>query len=155
MTSPITLVTGSGGPAGRAVSQYFQQNGIDVLCADMRPLSGPDNFRLLPPAHDEHFVGVLDYLVDEAAIRLLVPTVTEELELSMLLGVPVLLRTEDYQDTQAVPARHQRDGAIGQDSFQTIVLFYFKVHLFLQVPAQDGFLVLKHPSMMRFLAVQH
>jgi carbamoyl-phosphate synthase large subunit len=73
------MVTGVGGPAGWAVSQYFQQNGIEVLRADMRPLNGSDNFRLLPPAYDENFVGVLDHLLDEADIRLLVPTVTEEL----------------------------------------------------------------------------
>jgi len=73
------MVTGVGGPAGRAVSQYFQQNGIAVLCADMRPLDGPTNFRVLPPASDEKFVGALDQLLDEAEIGLLVPTVTEEL----------------------------------------------------------------------------
>jgi carbamoyl-phosphate synthase large subunit len=79
MKSPVTMVTGVGGPAGQAVSQYFQQNGIAVLCADMRPLEGLQNFRLLPPASDDQFVGALDQLLDEAEIGLLVPTVTEEL----------------------------------------------------------------------------
>lgn len=79
MKSAVTMVTGVGGPAGRAVSQYFQQNGIAVLCTDMRPLDGIANFRLLPPASDVHFVGALDQLLDEIEIGLLVPTVTEEL----------------------------------------------------------------------------
>jgi carbamoylphosphate synthase large subunit len=79
MKGPVTMVTGVGGPAGRAVYQYFQQNCIAVLCADMRPLDESANFRLLPPASDEQFVGALDQLLDEAEIGLLVPTVTEEL----------------------------------------------------------------------------
>jgi len=79
MTSPATLVTGVGGPAGRAVSDYFHQKGISVLSADMRPLKRPENSTLLPPAHDEEFVDALEHLLDEARIRLLVPTVTEEL----------------------------------------------------------------------------
>ncbi len=73
------MVTGVGGPAGRAVSKYFQQNDISVLCADMRPLDVRECFRLLPPASDEEFVGALDRLLDESEIGLLVPTVTEEL----------------------------------------------------------------------------
>jgi carbamoylphosphate synthase large subunit len=79
MANTVTMVTGVGGPAGRAVSQYFQQNGIEVLRADMRPLNGSENFRLLPPAHDVDFVGALDHLLDESDVGLLVPTVTEEL----------------------------------------------------------------------------
>jgi carbamoylphosphate synthase large subunit len=79
MKSPVAMVTGVGGPAGHAVSQYFQHNGIVVLCADMRPLHGLQNFRLLPPASDDQFVGDLEQLLDEAEIGLLVPTVTEEL----------------------------------------------------------------------------
>jgi carbamoylphosphate synthase large subunit len=45
----------------------------------MRELNETDRFRLLPPAHDTEFVGVLSDLVDGDGIRLLVPTVTEEL----------------------------------------------------------------------------
>ncbi len=72
----------------------------------------------------------------------------------MLLGVAVLLRTEDYQDPQAVPPEHQRNGTVRSNSFDEILLFDLKFHLFLQVGAHDGFLVLEYPSMMRFFAVQ-
>ncbi len=79
MRRPVTMVTGVGGPAGRVVSEYFQEKGIAVLGADMRSLSASANFRMLPPASDEEFVQALNQLLDEAEIGLLVPTVTEEL----------------------------------------------------------------------------
>jgi carbamoylphosphate synthase large subunit len=78
MKSLATMVTGAGGPAGRAVSHYFQQNGIAVVYADMNLINGP-NLRRLPPAVDGGFLNALDQILDEAEIGLLVPTVTEEL----------------------------------------------------------------------------
>ena len=78
MMSNVSLVTGVGGPAGRAVSQYFQQHGVDVVGADMRCLDGADT-KLLPPAHDDYFFSALEQVLDEERVRLLVPTVTEEL----------------------------------------------------------------------------
>jgi carbamoyl-phosphate synthase large subunit len=78
MKNPVTMVTGVGGPAGRAVSQYFQQNGVAVMCADMNPVDGPNSMQL-PPAADQEFLSALDQILDEAEIGLLVPTVTEEL----------------------------------------------------------------------------
>lgn len=79
MTNQVALVTGVGGPAGRAVSEYFEAVGIPFWCADMRPLNESRNFRVLPPASQAEFVSALDHLVDEARIGLLIPTVTEEL----------------------------------------------------------------------------
>lgn len=73
------LVTGVGGPAGRAVSEYFLENGIRVVRADMRPMEGERNFRVLPPASDAQFMSALTQLLDKEDIGLLVPTVTEEL----------------------------------------------------------------------------
>jgi len=78
MKSPV-MVTGAGGPAGRAVSRYLQQNGIDVLCVDMSSLDGLSNFKQIPPACDDKFLNALDQLLEESEIGLLVPTVTEEL----------------------------------------------------------------------------
>ena len=79
MSNPVALVTGIGGPAGHAVSQYFQRAGISFLGADMRQVDETHHFRLLPPAYDSEFVGVLSDLLVDDRIRLLVPTVTEEL----------------------------------------------------------------------------
>jgi hypothetical protein len=53
MASVVTMVTGIGGPAGRAVSRCFLQNDIAVQGTDMRPLDEPANFQLLPPAYEE------------------------------------------------------------------------------------------------------
>jgi carbamoyl-phosphate synthase large subunit len=86
MKNLSTLVTGVGGPAGRAVSHYFQQNGISVICADMATVPEP-NFRQLPAASDAAFLPALHHLLDEAEIGLLVPTVTEE-----------LLKVSEYRD---------------------------------------------------------
>jgi carbamoylphosphate synthase large subunit len=79
MSNPVALVTGAGGPAGRAVAEYFQQRGIEVFHADMQPLNAGNNFKLLPPADEQEFIPALDHVLDEARIKLLVPTVTEEL----------------------------------------------------------------------------
>jgi len=73
------LVTGVGGPAGRAVSNYLVEKGIRVVRADMRRLEDARDFRLLPPASDLQFTGALTHLLDQEDIGLLVPTVTEEL----------------------------------------------------------------------------
>ena len=72
------MVTGAGGPAGRAVSEYFQQTGIAVMRADMAVNAGSD-FTRLPAASDHGFIPALDGLIADSQIGLLVPTVTEEL----------------------------------------------------------------------------
>ncbi|HXS75687.1 MAG TPA: ATP-grasp domain-containing protein [Terracidiphilus sp.] len=78
MKSLVAMVTGAGGPAGRVVSDYFQQNGIAVMRADM-DVSARSDFTKLPAASEESFVPALDQVLNDSGIRLLVPTVTEEL----------------------------------------------------------------------------
>jgi carbamoylphosphate synthase large subunit len=78
MKSLVALVTGAGGPAGRAVSEYFLDSGIPVTRADMAVNEGSD-FTRLPAALDGNFIAALDRLLGEAQVGLLVPTVTEEL----------------------------------------------------------------------------
>lgn len=74
------LVTGVGGPAGRAAATYFRARGAAVVGADMRAVDAAvDRFRLLPPAADPAFGPALLDLIAAERIRLLVPTVTEEL----------------------------------------------------------------------------
>lgn len=79
MNGLSTLITGIGGPAGRAVSEYLDEHGVSFLGADMRPLGDPESFRLLPAAADDRFIGELEQVLDREKIKLLVPTVTEEL----------------------------------------------------------------------------
>lgn len=78
MNSLVAMVTGAGGPAGRAVSNYFQETGIAVMRADMNVIQGSD-FARLPAASDQEFMHALEQLLCQAQVGLLVPTVTEEL----------------------------------------------------------------------------
>ena len=74
------LVTGVGGPAGRAAATFFRGKGAEVVGADMRRVEASvDRFRLLPPALDAGFGSALLDLVAAERARLLVCTVTEEL----------------------------------------------------------------------------
>ncbi len=74
------VVTGVGGPAGRAAATYFAENGYRVVGTDMREVSSPSwAFRLVPGARDPRFPSaLLAVAVDEGA-ALVLPTVTEEL----------------------------------------------------------------------------
>ncbi len=87
------MVTGVGGPAGRAAAAFFRGKGTEVVGADMRAVDAAvDRFRLLPPAVDPAFgPALLDLIAGERA-RLLVPTVTEELPRVARLGAEVARR---------------------------------------------------------------
>jgi len=78
MKSLVAMVTGAGGPAGRAVSEYFIESGIAVMRADMNVIAGSD-FTRLPAAADQEFIQALEQELNRSQIGLLVPTVTEEL----------------------------------------------------------------------------
>ncbi len=74
------LVTGVGGPAGRAAATYFRARGVAVVGLDMRTVDAAvDRFRLVPPAADPAFGPALLESIAAERARLLVPTVTEEL----------------------------------------------------------------------------
>jgi carbamoyl-phosphate synthase large subunit len=74
------LVTGVGGPAGRAAAAWLVQRGLNVVGADMRDveLPGATTCRL-PPADAPGFGAALLALVAAERPTLLVPTVSEEL----------------------------------------------------------------------------
>lgn len=76
------LITGVGGPAGRAAATYFAGKGYRVVGADMREVaSAAAEFRFVPAARDAAFVpALLELAMDEKA-ALVVSTVTEELPL--------------------------------------------------------------------------
>jgi len=74
------LVTGVGGPAGRAGASYFANRGYRVVGADMRVVASPaTGFRLVPAALDPRFAARLCAIASEEKATLIVSTVTEEL----------------------------------------------------------------------------
>jgi carbamoyl-phosphate synthase large subunit len=76
------VVTGVGGPAGRAAATWFGARGLQVVGTDVRDVAGPfDRLRLVPPALDPSYPAALLALLAEVDAALLVPTVSEELPL--------------------------------------------------------------------------
>src|SRR6266481_9271320 len=74
------LVTGVGGPAGRAGASYFANKGYRVVGTDLREVESPaTDFRLVPAARDPRFAPVLCALALQEKATLVVSTVTEEL----------------------------------------------------------------------------
>src|SRR5229473_551675 len=54
------LITGVGGPAGRAGASYFANKGYRVVGTDVREVASPaTDFRFVPAARDPRFVAVL------------------------------------------------------------------------------------------------
>jgi carbamoylphosphate synthase large subunit len=74
------LVTGVGGPAGRAGATYFKERGYRVVGTDAQEVaSAATDFRLVPLArHPDFPAALVDLAVAEGA-TLVVPTVSEEL----------------------------------------------------------------------------
>ena len=78
--SETVLVTGVGGPAGRAGASYFASKGYRVVGTDMREVASPStDFRFVPAACDPRFVPVLLAIALQEKADLVVSTVTEEL----------------------------------------------------------------------------
>ncbi|WP_211455281.1 ATP-grasp domain-containing protein [Collimonas antrihumi] len=76
------LVTGAGGPSGKAAIQALKSKGFRVIAVDMTPVDHcADAFILVPPAHDPEFPEQLDELLLTHEIAWFFPTVQEELVL--------------------------------------------------------------------------
>ncbi|MCP2605285.1 ATP-grasp domain-containing protein [Candidatus Aminicenantes bacterium AH-873-B07] len=74
------LVTGVGGPAGKACVHFLKEKGFYVLGIDMKEIkTEADIFRKVPPALESSYIPCLLSLIKEFNISLLIPTVTEEL----------------------------------------------------------------------------
>jgi carbamoyl-phosphate synthase large subunit len=74
------LITGVGGPAGRAGAAFFAEKGYRVVGTDMREVSSPASvLRVVPAARDPGFVAALLAIATAEKASLVVPTVTEEL----------------------------------------------------------------------------
>jgi carbamoyl-phosphate synthase large subunit len=76
------VVTGIGGPAGKAGAAWLASKGYRVVGTDMVPVAWPAaDFRLVPPARDPTFSEALLAVAVEERAALVLPTVTEELPL--------------------------------------------------------------------------
>lgn len=72
------LVTGCGGPAGRAVREMLLARGHKVIAVDMNP-SAAGQIMQVPQADDPHFVSELEKIAEDHHCDLVIPTVSEEL----------------------------------------------------------------------------
>lgn len=87
------VVTGVGGPAGRAAAEWFARRGHAVVGADMRETPSPaTTFRRIAPVADPGFAAALLALVADHPGALLVPTVSEELPIVARLRPEILAR---------------------------------------------------------------
>ncbi len=76
------LITGVGGPAGRAAAAYFAGKGYRVVGTDMVKVTSPaTEFRPVPAAREAAFVPALLELATRESASLVLSTVTEELPL--------------------------------------------------------------------------
>ncbi|WP_427128844.1 ATP-grasp domain-containing protein [Pseudarthrobacter sp. S9] len=78
---PRILVTGIGGPAGRAIAAQLRARGIPVLGTDIRELPAEAGVTVVavPPATDPEMASALRRLIAREGINLVIPTVSEEL----------------------------------------------------------------------------
>ncbi|HKS51882.1 MAG TPA: ATP-grasp domain-containing protein [Pseudonocardiaceae bacterium] len=94
MSAARVLVTGVGGPAGRSLYTQLGQRGIDVIAADMAAIELPSAHRI-PPATEPSFAAKLAALAHWERADLVVPTVTEELDVlaqpGQWAGPPIVL----------------------------------------------------------------
>ena len=74
------MVTGAGGPAGRAVAAFLRSRDIRVIGTDIQNVgTHVDEFHIVPRGDDPQFGPALLHLLEETHPSLLVPTVSEEL----------------------------------------------------------------------------
>jgi carbamoyl-phosphate synthase large subunit len=78
---PRVLITGAGGPAGRALAAQLKSRDIPFLGADSRELPDGAGFTAvrIPPASDPEMLPVLRRLVAREGINLVIPTASAEL----------------------------------------------------------------------------
>jgi carbamoylphosphate synthase large subunit len=78
--STSVLVTGAGGPSGKAAIHALKDKGFRVIAADMASTEhGADSFATVLPATDPMYLAQLDDLLSAWDINWLFPTVQEEL----------------------------------------------------------------------------
>ena len=74
------VVTGVGGPAGRAVASIFRSSEFTVIGTDIAAVDASlDGFFLVPPGDTREFPEVMLRILERERPTLFIPTVTEEL----------------------------------------------------------------------------
>lgn len=94
------LLTGVGGPAGRALAEQLSARGHWVAGTDLRPAGlGLDAFQQVCPVADAGYLPALVELTHEWAVDAIIPSISEELPLLARLRehlpVPVLIGSPD------------------------------------------------------------
>jgi len=81
MTNDKILITGIGGPAGKATASFLRTNSLSFIGADMNPeidKEYPNQFFAVPPAIDNEFIPRLLEIAKREGVKLIIPTVDEE-----------------------------------------------------------------------------
>ncbi|MGO1459988.1 MAG: ATP-grasp domain-containing protein [Flaviflexus sp.] len=92
------ILTGAGGPAGRALYPQLIAKGVRVTRVDMVPGIGVGQ---VPAARDLLFLKVISQIIASEGIDAIIPTVQEELPVfaRAILPIPVLVSSPDAVDT--------------------------------------------------------
>lgn len=102
------LVSGVGGPAGRALVTQLQERGIRVIGMDSSPQpDADDDVILCPLASDSTYISFLRELIRNSGITLFIPTVQDELPV-VSTAVPLLGCAVAVADTRAVQLCHDK-----------------------------------------------
>ena len=81
MASDKILITGIGGPAGKATASFLKANNLSFIGVDMNPEIGkeyPNQFFAVPPAISNDFIPRLLDIAKREGVKLIIPTVDEE-----------------------------------------------------------------------------
>lgn len=81
MTNDKILITGIGGPAGKATASFLKANNLSFIGVDMNPEIGkeyPNQFFVVPPALNNDFIPCLLDIAKREGVKLLIPAVDEE-----------------------------------------------------------------------------
>lgn len=85
------MITGVGGPAGRASTRFFQENGFEIIGTDIHQVNfDGEQFFEVPRAHDPKFPMEILRIIAREKPKLLIPTVTEELPICSRMKAKLL-----------------------------------------------------------------
>jgi carbamoylphosphate synthase large subunit len=94
MTNDKILITGIGGPSGKATASFLKANKISFIGVDMNPEIGkeyPNQFFVVPPAIDNEFIPRLLEIAKREGVKLIIPTVDEEF-------IPIITNIKLFKD---------------------------------------------------------
>lgn len=108
------LVTGAGGPAGKAVTAMLAERNYEVVGVDMQKLAVANYLSIqVPPASHPDFLNAIDQIASEYKADLVIPTVSEEL--------PVFASQWSHWDRLPVMISSARAVEIANDKYLTAI----------------------------------